>query len=200
MLNFICEDLKVRNITFGDYLNVDLDYKANPRLSRPKRSSVITQGQLAFMEGRRLTAENCRFVSRLNLCPIVGADYSEYRGCHFESTDDALNGNARYEDCDFDFYGSRPLYNTSGYGAAFIRCTFNIHHNGSQFFTKRPGKVKVVDSRLSGLTAYISDGRESIRHGYVVTRLAIPSTDEVCSLTETIRSLLQVRPAKPMRL
>ena len=102
MLNFICEDLKVQNITFGDYLNVDLDYKVNPRLSRPKRSSVITQGQLAFMEGRRLTAENCRFVSRLNLCPIVGADYSEYRSCHFESTDDALNGNARYEDCDFD--------------------------------------------------------------------------------------------------
>lgn len=150
MLNFICEDLKVRNITFGDYLNVDLDYKVNPRLSRPKRSSVITQGQLAFMEGRRLTAENCRFVSRLNLCPIVGADYSEYCNCHFESTDDALNGNARYEDCDFDFYGSRPLYNTSGRGATFIRCTFNIHHNGSQFFTKRPGKVKVVDSRFLG--------------------------------------------------
>ena len=150
MFDFGCEKLVVRNLTMGNYLNADLDYKPNPKLSRKRRSDVITQAQLAFMHGKRLMAENCRFVSRLNLCPIVGADGSLYRNCHFESTDDALNGNARYEDCDFDFYSSKPLYNTSGHGATFIRCSFNILHGGYQFFTKHPGKVKVVDCKFIG--------------------------------------------------
>lgn len=150
MFDFESDELQVRNLTMGDYLNVDLDYKPRPELSRKKRSDVITQGQLAFMHGKLLTAEYCRFVSRLNLCPIVGADESRYKNCHFESTDDALNGNARYEDCDFDFYSSKPLYNTNGHGATFIRCTFNILHDGNQYFTKHPGKVKVVDCKFCG--------------------------------------------------
>lgn len=149
MFDFHCDSLSVSNLTFGDYLNVDLDYKLHPELSRKKRSNTITQGQIAFMKGRFLKAERCRFVSRLNLCPIIGADNSLYDSCHFESTDDALNGNATYTHCDFDFYGSRPLYTTFGHGATFIGCQFNVKHGGSQYFCKSPGKVKVVNCRFN---------------------------------------------------
>ncbi len=149
MLDFHCDSLTVSNITFGDYLNVDLDYPLNPSLSRRKKSNTITQAQLAFMSGRTLTATDCRFVSRLNLCPIINADRSTYTRCHFESTDDALNGNATYTDCDFDFYGSRPLYTTNGYGAVFRNCTFNVRHNSPQYFTKQPGTVTVLDCRFN---------------------------------------------------
>ena len=79
-----------------------------------------TQAQLAFQKGEKLCADNCRFVSRLNLVPVCGAKRALYRKCHFASTDDALNGNAVYVGCDFDFYGNRPIYQATGTGAVFI--------------------------------------------------------------------------------
>ena len=122
MFDFYCTTLDLKNITMGNYCNVDLDYKANPALSRPKRNSAITQAQLALMKGERLRVWNCRFISRLNLCPVLGAEHSYYYGSHFESTDDALNGNATYTNCDFDLYGQRPMYDARGAGATFIGC------------------------------------------------------------------------------
>lgn len=153
MFFFHAEELNVSNITLGNYCNVDLDYPLDPSQSFPKRTEAITQAQLAFQQGDKLFAKNCRFISRLNLCPIGGAKRALYENCHFECTDDALNGDAVHINCDFDFYGSRPIYQTYGTGGVFIGCIFrnrpkNSDTESNQYFTKEGGPLALIDCRF----------------------------------------------------
>lgn len=150
MFRFNGSGLTVKNITLGNYCSVDLEYPLKPELNHAKRTDTITQAQLASMKGDKMYADNCNFISRLNLMPINGADRSLYNNCHFESTDDAINGNAVFVGCDFDFYGNRPLYSSSNTGSAFLGCTFNslitnIETEPTQFFTKEGGTIIAVD-------------------------------------------------------
>ena len=97
-----------------------------------------------------------RFVSRLNLYPVCGAGRSLYEHCHFEQTDDALNGNAVYLDCEFDFYSGMPIYQASGTGAVFLNCTFHCKYpqdgeTHAQYFTKVGGQITLIDSSFAGL-------------------------------------------------
>lgn len=149
MLRFIGDDLTLRNVTLGNYCNVDLEYEYNPELSRAKRNEAITQAQLAFVEGDRAQAHNCRFISRLNTCPLNGAKRTLFVDCHFEMTDDALEGQGVYVGCDFDFYGGKPFYSTYGVGAILLDCDFNIKHRERQCFTKVEGQVVAVDCRYN---------------------------------------------------
>ena len=172
MFRFNCSGaLIVKNITIGNYCSVDLDYPLMSELNQAKRTDTITQAQLADMSGDKMFADNCNFISRLNLVPISGASRNLYNNCHFESTDDALNGNAVYVGCDFDFYGNRPLYSSYNTGSTFLGCTFNckilnVEAEPTQFFTKEGGTITAVDcvynSNLSvpitmGLTKFPSD-------------------------------------------
>lgn len=172
MFRFNCSGaLTVKNITIGNYCSVDLDYPLMSELNQAKRTDTITQAQLADMSGDKMFADNCNFISRLNLVPISGASRNLYNNCHFESTDDALNGNAVYVGCDFDFYGNRPLYSSYNTGSTFLGCTFNckilnVEAEPTQFFTKDGGTITAVDcvynSNLSvpitmGWTKYPSD-------------------------------------------
>jgi len=141
------------NVTFGNYCNVDLDYPLNSALSRKKRATAIVQAQLVFCDGDKLFARNTRFVSRLNLCPFIGGKRTLFDHCHFECTDDALNGTAVYLDCTFDFYSSKPFYATNGTGAVFFNCDINSFTRGDQYFTKSRGQVAVIDSRFSSKTS-----------------------------------------------
>lgn len=172
MFRFNCSGaLTVKNITIGNYCSVDLDYPLMSELNQAKRTETITQAQLADVSGDKMFADNCNFISRLNLDPINGASRSLYNNCHFESTDDALNANAVYVGCDFDFYGNRPLYSSYNTGSTFLGCTFNckilnVEAEPTQFFTKEGGTITAVDcvynSNLSvpitmGWTKYPSD-------------------------------------------
>lgn len=153
MFHFSGEELTMENLTLGNYCNVDLDYPWQPSLSRKKRTSAITQAQLATFSGDRFFARNCSFISRLNLCPVIGGRRSLYYNCHFESTDDALNGHAIYEKCSFDFYGGRPLYCTHDGGVLFFDCDFyskmmNVETESHQYFTKESGAVTAIDCRF----------------------------------------------------
>ena len=151
MFRFNCSGaLTVKNITIGNYCSVDLDYQLMSELNQAKRTDTITQAQLADMSGDKMFADNCNFISRLNLVPISGASRNLYNNCHFESTDDALNGNAVYVGCDFDFYGNRPLYSSYNTGSTFLGCTFNckilnVEAEPTQFFTKEGGTITAVD-------------------------------------------------------
>ncbi len=151
MFRFNCNSaLTVKNITIGNYCSVDLDYPLMSELNQAKRTETITQAQLADVSGDKMFADNCNFISRLNLDPINGASRSLYNNCHFESTDDALNANAVYVGCDFDFYGNRPLYSSYGTGSTFLGCTFNckilnVEAEPTQFFTKEGGTITAVD-------------------------------------------------------
>jgi hypothetical protein len=140
------------NITFGNYCNIDLDYPLKPELNRKKRASAIVQAQLVFCDGDKLFARNTRFVSRLNLCPFIGGKRTLFDRCHFESTDDALNGTAIYLNCTLDFYSGKPFYGTSGTGAVFFNCDIRSFTRGEQYFTKSRGQVAVVDTRISSNT------------------------------------------------
>jgi hypothetical protein len=141
------------NVTFGNYCNIDLDYPTKPELSRKKRGSAIVQAQLVFCDGDKLFARNTHFVSRLNLCPFIGGKRVLFDRCHFECTDDALNGTAVYLDCTFDFYSGKPFYRTIGTGAVFFNCDINSLTRGEQYFTKSNGQLAVLDTRISSKTA-----------------------------------------------
>lgn len=165
MFRFNCSGaLTVKNITIGNYCSVDLDYPLVSELNQAKRTETITQAQLADVSGDKMFADNCNFISRLNLDPINGASRSLYNNCHFESTDDALNANAVYVGCDFDFYGNRPLYSSYGTGSTFLGCTFNckilnVEAEPTQFFTKEGGTITAIDCVYhSNLSVPISIG------------------------------------------
>ena len=144
-------NVKAENLTMGNYCNIDLDYKANPTLSRKRRMKAIVQAQLAICRNTdKVEARNCRFVSRLNLCPFVGAREELFYDCHFESTDDALPGNAVFRNCHFDFYGDMPFYSTDAEGAKFIDCTIDTHFNGKLRWTKERGRVEVRNTTVNG--------------------------------------------------
>ena len=149
MLHITGSDIEARGITFGNYCNVDLVYPLDPRLNREKRNPAIVQAQLVICQGDRYKVSRCRFVSRLNLCPFVGADHVDFDSCHFESTDDALCGTGTYRHCDLDFYGSKPFYATDGRrgGATFIDCDLHSHVQGIQYLTKASSPVALHDCR-----------------------------------------------------
>lgn len=148
MFDFWCDSLYVENLTMGNYCNVDLVYPLNPRLNRPKRSNAITQAHVGYVHGNSLVAKKVRFISRLNLNPLNGARHSYYEDCHFECTDDALNGTATYRHCDFDLYGQKPFWSTFGSGAMFIDCDFFVKgSNREMYFCKQGGPVTVIDCR-----------------------------------------------------
>lgn len=149
MLHFLGKSLTVKNMTLGNYCNVDLVYPRNPSLGRQRRCTPIVQAQIGICDcNSRVFADNCRFISRLNLCPLVGARRSYYRSCHFESTDDALTGSGVYEGCHFDFYSSKPFYNTDVTGAVLLNCDIDLKGSSTQYFTKVPGMVTVIDTRF----------------------------------------------------
>ncbi len=148
MLDIWSDSLVVENLTLGNYCNVDLDYPLNPALSRKKRSSAITQAHVGYVHGRQLVARNVRFISRLNLNPLNGAAHSLYENCHFECTDDAMNGTAVYRHCTIDLYGQKPFWSTFGRGAMFVDCDFNVKTNNREmYFCKQGGPLALFDCR-----------------------------------------------------
>ena len=120
MLSFHGDGVHLENLTLGNYCNVDLVYPRDPSQNRPRRADAITQAQLAFADGDFLTADNCRFISRLNTCPLNGGRRTIFTHCYFECTDDALEGRALYRQCNFQFFSSKPFYATSRAGAMII--------------------------------------------------------------------------------
>ncbi|MDE5839950.1 MAG: hypothetical protein K2H49_03430, partial [Muribaculaceae bacterium] len=149
MFHFTGSSLEIGNITFGNYCNIDLVYPRNTELNRDKRKDAIVQAQIGICQNTdRLYAENCRFISRLNLCPFIGARRSLYDNCYFECTDDALSGSAVYLDCKFKFFSSKPFYSTAETGAVFLNCDIECLGSGVQYFTKVPGKITVINTRF----------------------------------------------------
>ncbi len=146
--DFYGDDLTVKDLTMGNYCNVDLEYPRDPSLNRAKRNSAITQAQLAFCHGDRIFAENVRFVSRLNLTPLSGGRRTLFVNCHFESTDDSLASTGVYLDCDADFWGRQPFGSVDRYGTVFMNCDLNVCHGEAvQAISKGVGRHSLIDVR-----------------------------------------------------
>ncbi len=148
MLHINGSNVSAENITFGNYCNVDLVYERNPKLNRTKRKQAIVQAQLAICNGDCYSFRNCRFISRLNLCPFVGAPHTDYYDCYFECTDDALCGTGTYNHCRFTFFSGKPFYTTDrNIGARFIDCDIHCKTRGTQYLTKMSGPVTMRNCR-----------------------------------------------------
>lgn len=147
MFHLTGSDITVENLTFGNYCNVDLDYRPDPSLSRPKREEAIVQAQLILCEGDRYVARRCRFISRLNLCPFVGARRVLFEECYFECTDDALCDTGVYLRCRFTLFSGKPFYVTQGTGAVFLDCDLHSRTHGRQYLVKSGSPVSMVECR-----------------------------------------------------
>ncbi len=147
MLHITGDDILAENLTFGNYCNVDLNYQRDPRQSRRRRADAIVQAQLVICNGDRYEAKNCRFISRLNLCPFAGARHALFEDCYFECTDDALCGTGTYRHCRFTFFSSKPFYSTSPQGAVFEDCDIHSKVQGVQYLTKVSGPVTMRNCR-----------------------------------------------------
>ena len=147
MLHITGNEIEADNITFGNYCNVDLEYRLNPEHNRKKRAEAIVQAQLVICNGNDYKVRNCRFISRLNLCPFVGARRVVFDGCYFECTDDALCGTGVYRKCRFTFYSSKPFYATSPQGAVFEDCDIHTKVKGVQYLTKVSDRVTLRNCR-----------------------------------------------------
>ena len=147
MLHITGDDIVAENLTFGNYCNVDLDYKPDPGQSRQRRADAIVQAQLVICRGDRYEARRCRFISRLNLCPFAGARHALFDDCYFECTDDALCGTGTYRHCRFTFFSSKPFYCTSPQGAVFDDCDIHSKVQGVQYLTKVSDPVTMCNCR-----------------------------------------------------
>lgn len=145
MLHLTGKDITFENLTLGNYCNVDLVYPPNESLNRPKRSDAIVQAQLAIVNGDKVAAYNCRFISRLNTCPLVGAQRTFFDNCYFECTDDALCGTGIHHECRFTLFSGKPFYSTQGTGAIFLNCDIRSLTNGRQYLVKAGSPVTMVD-------------------------------------------------------
>lgn len=152
------DNFKISNMTIGGYCNIDLNYVLNKSLNVSKRTNDITQCQLGLYNGDKLYCKNVSFISRLNMNPFISSKRAFYESCHFESTDDALNGssNSVYLNCDFDFYASKPWYSSSG--STLLNCEFNIVHiNNSvsdnyQYLGKVESRFNLIDCNFNDKT------------------------------------------------
>ena len=147
MLHITGDDIQAENLTFGNYCNVDLDYRRDPRQSRKRRADAIVQAQLVICHGDRYEARRCRFISRLNLCPFAGARHALFDDCYFECTDDALCGTGTYRHCRLTFFSSKPFYSTSPQGAVFDDCDIHSKVRGVQYLTKVSSPVTLRNCR-----------------------------------------------------
>ncbi len=148
MFDFYGDDLVVKDLTMGNYCNIDLEYPRNPEFNRAKRNPAITQAQLAFCHGDRVYVENVRFVSRLNLTPLTGSKRILFVDCHFESTDDSLNHCGVHLGCDLDFWGRQPFGSVDRCGTVFMDCDFSVRHGEAvQAVSKNVGRHSLVDVR-----------------------------------------------------
>ena len=149
MFDFWGDGLEVRNLTMGNFCNVDLVYPLKKELGRKKRMSAITQAHVGYCHGDKVIAENVYFISRLNLNPLNGTERVLYNNCHMESTDDALNGRGVYLNCSFEFYGQKPFWRSDMNGAVFLGCDFYIcQEEDRQYFCKAVGPVNLVNCRF----------------------------------------------------
>ena len=148
MFDFWGNGLLVKDLTMGNFCNVDLEYPLKKELSRKKRMSAITQAHVAYCHGDKIVADNVHFISRLNMNPLNGAKRILFNKCHMESTDDALTGTGVYLDCTLHFYGQKPFWRSDMGGAVFLNCDFYVcHEEDRQYFCKSVGPLSIVDCR-----------------------------------------------------
>ncbi|MBE7168973.1 MAG: T9SS type A sorting domain-containing protein [Williamsia sp.] len=153
VLNLKANGFATSNITYGNYCTVDLVFPLKPAFNRQRRTNNGVQAQLfgfSSISGK-VWADNCAFVSRLNLTPPAGSR-TLYTNCHFESTDDSLVKGV-YLNSNFDFYGSFPFGSISG--SVLLNNIFRSHSTNeasAQYMTKSQTSGVMIDGAFTCFT------------------------------------------------
>ncbi len=153
VLNLTANGFLTKNITYGNYCTVDLVFPLKPEFNRQRRTNNGVQAQLfgfSSINGK-VWADNCAFVSRLNLTPPAGSR-TLYTNCHFESTDDSLVKGV-YLNCNFDFYGSFPFGSING--SALLNSAFrsySTNESSVQYITKSQSSGVNIDGAFTCIT------------------------------------------------
>lgn len=135
--------LKSKNVTFGNYCNVDLQFALVPKFSRRKRAEAIAQAQLFNYQSQDGVAINSKFISRLNLLPFA----MTYLNCHLESSGHASFFNSVYIGCSLD------LYNVNFSAGRFFDCDIYLKPFAKNYKGKKSYKFGFVDGQGNGLVA-----------------------------------------------
>lgn len=150
-----------KNITIGNYCNVDLVYERDPSQNKAKRADNIVQAQAVIAVGEDLDKwyfENCRFISFLNLFARMQEPHrTYYHNCFFQSTDDSIGtGDINlFDSCEFDFYGNHPSGSASNIIQIYLNCKFNgklrgASLNSTLFLAKNNYNFSVLDTSVGG--------------------------------------------------
>ncbi len=149
-----------KDITIGNYCNVDLVYKADPSKNHPKRQESITQAQAVtkvpgIEDMDEWFFENCHIISRLNLFSRDDRPKrSLLKDCHLECTDDSLGTGyiTIFENCTFDLYSNTPCGGASFYMQAYLGCDFTTHLSDNKIITlcKNTKPFAFIDCNFKG--------------------------------------------------
>ncbi|MDR2867216.1 MAG: InlB B-repeat-containing protein [Acholeplasmatales bacterium] len=144
--------LTLKNLTVGNYCNVDLVFPRDPSKNVAKRAGNYVQAQTLNGSGDKYVFENVRFVSFLNLMASFSPTRAYYKNCFLQSTDDAIAGGQTnvFENCEFHFYGGHPSAGGSSVIVNYLGCTFYRHGDAKLYFSKSGGTWAVIDCNAVG--------------------------------------------------
>lgn len=149
-----------KDLTIGNYCNVDLEYKLDTTKNHNKRQESITQAQ-AVTKAPGVTDmdewyfENCNIISRLNLFSRdERPNRSLLKDCHLECTDDSLGTGyiTIFVNCTFDLYSNTPCGGASFYMQAYLGCKFNTQLSDNKTITlcKNTKPFAFIDCEFNG--------------------------------------------------
>lgn len=149
-----------KDLTIGNYCNVDLNYKLDPSKSHTKRQESITQAQAVTKvpgldDMDEWYFENCHIISRLNLFSRdERPKRSLLKDCHLECTDDSLGTGyiTIFQNCTFNLYSNTPCGGASFYMQAFLGCEFTTELSDNKTITlcKNTKPFAFIDCAFSG--------------------------------------------------
>lgn len=156
----IAHGFSARDLTIGNYCNIDLIYERDNTKNHQKRQESITQAQTVTKapqveEMDEWYFENCHIVSRLNLFSRdERPKRSLFKDCHLECTDDAIGTGyiSIFMNCDFELYSNTPCGGASHYMQAFLGCKFTSKLTDNKTITlcKNTKPFAFIDCEFDG--------------------------------------------------
>lgn len=132
-----------KDLTIGNYCNVDLVYERDTTKNHTKRQEAVTQAQAvtkvpSITDMDEWFFENCNIISRLNLFSRDDRPKrSLIKDCHLECTDDSLGTGyiTIFENCTFSLFSNTPCGGASFYMQAFLGCEFTTQLSDNKTIT-----------------------------------------------------------------
>lgn len=156
----IGDGFHAKDLTIGNYCNVDLDYKLDPSKSHARRQESITQAQAVtkvpdLADIDEWYFENCHIISRLNLFSRdERPKRSLLKDCHLECTDDSLGTGyiTIFQNCTFNLYSNTPCGGASFYMQAYLGCEFTTQLSDNKTITlcKNTKPFAFIDCAFGG--------------------------------------------------